>query len=271
LNIKTLLQRSNNSLDAACILSYVLKKDRSFLIAFSETVLSESEVSEFESLFQRREAFEPLAYIVGEKEFWSLPFKVSPDVLIPRPETECLVQWVLDNNPQDEPLNIADLGTGSGAIAIALAHECPDWQLFATDLSEEALAIAKENAAALGVTNVEFSQGRWCEALSSDLRDDLDVIISNPPYIADDDEAIEAHVKQYEPAIALFSDDEGLHDLETIADQARHFLKRGGWLVLEHGCTQSFAVGDGLDSLSYQDIECLQDYSGLDRFVVGRR
>ncbi len=249
-------------LDAECLLAVWLQKPRSFLFAYPEYEFESD--AQLNSFFTRRLSGEPLAYIVGHKEFWSLSFEVTPDVLIPRPETECLVEWLISE--YQRPIKCADLGTGSGAIACALAHERADWEISATDLSPEALAIAIRNAKHLGCDQVQFYQGSWCHALPDQ---GYDVIVSNPPYIADTDDALEPHVRHYEPIKALIADRSGLSDIETIAAQARSYLTPNGAIVLEHGYQQAETVADILRQAGFERVINHQDFSDLPRFTVG--
>jgi release factor glutamine methyltransferase len=208
---------------------------------------------------ERRSAGEPLAYITGVKEFWSLPLTVAPGVLVPRPETELLVELCL---ALPATTRVADLGTGSGAIAIALASERPDWQVIATDVSAEALDIAAINCRRLHVGNVELRQGRWCEALDGS----FDAIVSNPPYIAPGDAALAALA--HEPQMALVAADEGFADLLEIAAGARARLRPGGRLLLEHGAIQAATLAARLAGLGYVDIHCHRDLAGHDRVTA---
>ncbi|MDR3492487.1 MAG: peptide chain release factor N(5)-glutamine methyltransferase [Gammaproteobacteria bacterium] len=254
-------------LDAEILLGHSLQATRSYLHAWPEKVLSETQEDSFEQLLVRRSQGEPIAYLVGYKEFWSLKLKVTPAVLIPRDETELLVERVLELFAAETPRVIADLGTGSGAIALAIAKERPLWQIFATDLSKDALDVAQENAKRLGLANVFFSQGFWCNALP---RQGFDAIISNPPYIAEGDRELEQQVADFEPLMALIAQKEGLQDIQQILREARGSLKSGGYLLLEHGYQQAKAVQDQLSQAGYEQIGLYQDLAGLDRVTVSR-
>jgi release factor glutamine methyltransferase len=212
----------------------------------------------------RRLAGEPLALILGTQGFWSLILKVNADTLIPRPETEGLVEWLLSAFDAKTPLRIVDLGTGSGAIALSLATERPLWHIDATDFSAAALAVAKENARTYGLDGVHFLQGAWFAPVSFRA---YDVIVSNPPYLANDD----PHLPQlsYEPETALVAGPTGLSALYDIIDQAPHYLRPGGCLVLEHGATQGDAVRSRLSSAGFMQIQQHSDLAGLPRFVTG--
>ncbi len=252
----------SSRLDAECLIAAWLNKPRSFLFAYPEhDVLPDPQLLHW---MRRRQKGEPVAYITGHKEFWSLPFKVTPDVLIPRPETECLVEWLITE--YQHPVKCADLGTGSGAIACALAHERPDWQIDATDVSPEAVGIAENNAEQLNLNRIRFYRGNWCDALPDH---DYDVIVSNPPYIADSDSALEPAVRHYEPTAALIANDSGLSDIKAIAAQAKAYLKPQGVIVLEHGYQQAEAVADILRQAGFERVMNHQDFSDLPRFTVG--
>jgi release factor glutamine methyltransferase len=207
----------------------------------------------------RVQAGEPLAYVTGVREFWSLPLVVAPAVLVPRPETELLVELCLARYDA-APRRIADLGTGSGAIALALAKERPAWWIIATDYSSDALQIAQINRERLKLGNVELRQGRWCDALGGE---PYDAILSNPPYVAPGHAALAA--LRHEPLEALVAEDDGYADLLTIAAGARSRLKPAGMLLLEHGSGQADRLGRELALLGYSAIACHRDLAGLDR------
>lgn len=250
-----------DKIDAEILLCQVLNKPRSYLYAWPEKTLSSEEKQHYEALVQRRQSGEPIAYITGIKEFWSLPFYVTPAVLIPRPETELLVALVLEG---EYPI-IADLGTGSGAIACAIAHEKPNWQIIAVDQSKAALEVAQQNAKALKLRNIKFQLGSWCEHL---LANSLDAIISNPPYI----EACDAHLSQgdvrFEPKSALASGIDGLKDIRLIIEQAKICLKPGGLLALEHGYNQASAVAELLKKAAFNQIQHREDIQGIQRLTI---
>lgn len=254
-----------SQIEAEVLLCFVLDKPRIFLHIYPEHVLSSAQQLHFSELLKRRLDGEPLAYIVNKKEFWSLDLRVTPDVLIPRFETELLVEKCLELLPGDQKLTIADLGTGSGAIALALAKERPHWQIVATDYSDAALAVATKNAKLLNLENITFYQGNWCAAFP---QQKFAAIISNPPYIDKDDPELEISVKQFEPHSALLAEDNGLADLKKIATQARDYLQEGGWLLLEHGYQQGEAVADYLLKLGYQNVETLLDLNKLPRITI---
>ncbi|EKE00582.1 MAG: N5-glutamine methyltransferase, modifies release factors RF-1 and RF-2 [uncultured bacterium] len=250
-------------IDAEVLLAFVLNQPRSFLYSHPEYQLTPEQNEQFECLCARRLEGEPIAYILGKKEFWSLELTVNKNVLIPRPETELLVEIALNKIKNAEAV-IADLGTGSGAIALALASEHPGWTVIATDISEDALKLARHNAAQLQLENIEFYCGDWCDILPNEK---LDAIISNPPYIERNDPHLEQGDVRFEPKIALEAGD-GLSELQKIIVQAKERLKVGGFLILEHGYNQSKAVQDLLAQNGYQKITVYQDLAGIDRAVV---
>jgi len=263
-------------IDAELLLGAALGATRAGLYAWPERMLSPSEQSRFESLLERRILGEPVAYILGVREFWSLPLRVTPHVLIPRPETELLVETALSKAAaagaglaREHPgtaLRVADLGTGSGAIALALASERPHWEIVATDQSADALRVASDNATALGIRNVSFRQGSWCEALPQGL---FDMILSNPPYIDPKDAHLSQGDLRFEPLTALAAADHGLADLRAICHEAMRHLIPGGSLLLEHGFEQGPAVAQMLEDAGFRGVRTLPDLSGLPRVTVG--
>lgn len=247
-------------LDAQLLLQQLTQRSRAQLLAFGEAPVETAAASLFRAAAARRAAGEPLAYITGVREFWSMPLVVSPDVLIPRPETELLVELCLEQLDRS-PRLVADLGTGSGAIALAVARERPGWMLIATDASPAALQIASINRQRLEIPNVALRAGSWCEALPPAER--FDAILSNPPYVAPDHPALQALT--HEPLSALTADHDGYADLFTIAAAARSHLKPGGLLLLEHGADQAARLQQELLSLHYSAIFTRKDLAGLDR------
>lgn len=255
-------------LDAESLLAFVLDKSRSYLHAFPEKTLSEEEESRFAALVRRRVNQEPLAYLTGMREFWSLELTVTQETLIPRPETEVLVETILTLKGQANALDVADLGTGSGAIALALAHERPSWRIDATDISENALQIARKNAQRLRIENVSFYQGDWCTALP---RLGFDIIASNPPYIADVEWDAYAGGLAFEPKEALTSGRDGLDAIRRISESCQLYLKPGGLLLIEHGWQQGPQVRDLLTSSQYGSILTIKDFSGQERVTLGKK
>lgn len=253
-------------LDAECLLAFVLGKERSYLFAWPEKELDERQLQQFHDCLERRKLGEPVAYITGEREFWSLPILVAKGVLIPRPDTEILVEEALKRLPGNK-CRIADLGTGSGAIALALAHERPDCEVIAVDQSDQALAMASENARRLGLGNLSFLKASWCDGLD----DPLDMIVSNPPYICHDDPHLNEGDVRFEPNDALVAGADGLDDIRLISQQAIRYLHDGGWLLLEHGYDQGASVADLLVAEGYQGVITVADLSGNDRVTLGQK
>jgi release factor glutamine methyltransferase len=261
------LDTASARLDAEVLLSHVLGKPRSHLRAWPDRVPAHEQQAQFEALLARRIGGEPVAYLVGQREFWSLPLTVTRDTLIPRPETETLVAQALSVIPGDSHADIADLGTGTGAVALAIARERPHARLLATDRAPSALAVARANAARLGIDNIEFRAGDWCGALG-DRR--FDLVVSNPPYIAERDHHLAEGDVRFEPRSALAAGSDGLSALTIIARCARQHLRRGGWLMLEHGYDQQPALVRLLQSLGYREIADYPDDAGLSRVIRGR-
>jgi len=248
--------------DAELLLAHCLRRSRATLLAHPELAVSSEAALRFAALMQRRVAGEPVAYLIGEKEFWSLPLKVTHDVLVPRPDTECLVAAVLEVGGRDSKLSVADLGTGSGAIALALATERPLWTILATDVSEAALAVARENAARLGLVSIEFCVSDWFEALAGRR---FDVIVSNPPYLAAADAALAASDLRFEPRRALVAGPTGLEALATIAAGSLSHLNPQGRLFLEHGFEQANDVRTLLERAGFSTIRTHRDLAGHER------
>ncbi|EJJ0546273.1 peptide chain release factor N(5)-glutamine methyltransferase [Cronobacter sakazakii] len=251
--------------DAEILLAFVTGRTRTFILAFGETALTDDEHARLDALLARRAAGEPVAYLIGQREFWSLPLEVSPATLIPRPDTECLVEQALARLPAT-PCRILDLGTGTGAIALALASERPDCHVTALDVIPEAVALAKRNAQRLGIDNVTILQSHWFSALT-DAR--FSLIVSNPPYIDGDDPHLSQGDVRFEPKSALVADNAGLADLETLVTEARRFLEDNGWLMLEHGWQQGEAVRELFTRAGYQAVETCRDYGGNERLTLG--
>jgi release factor glutamine methyltransferase len=260
------LSKGISSLDAELLLCHVSGLPRTTLYAHPKHTLTPEQYQQFQALLQRRSNGEPLAYLLHQKEFWSLILDVTPDTLIPRPETELLVELALTTLPSDTVQHVADLGTGSGAIALALATERPHWRIIATDNYPATLAVARRNAQRLGITNVAFRQGDWLTALPSTY---FDAIISNPPYIAEHD----THLANltYDPLHALSAGNNGLTALYTIIEQALNYLHADGWLLLEHGFNQALAVQQKLHTMSYQEVVTHRDLAGHARVTMGRK
>lgn len=252
--------------DAEILLEHVTGKARTFILAFGETALTADQQAQLSALLSRRKAGEPVAHLTGEREFWSLPLYVSAATLIPRPDTECLVEQALARLPATA-YRILDLGTGTGAIALALASERPDCQVTAVDVMPDAVALAMRNVARLGFNNVKIQQSSWFDAL---VGQQFDMIVSNPPYIDECDPHLSQGDVRFEPLTALVAADEGLADIAHIVTVSRQYLTAGGWLLIEHGWTQAEAVHALFTQAGYERVETCQDYGGNDRLTLGK-
>ena len=252
--------------DAEILLGLVTGKARTFILAFGETQLSEAQIAELDALLARRAAGEPVAYLTGVREFWSLPLMVSPATLIPRPDTECVVEQALARLPA-EPCRILDLGTGTGAIALALASERPDCRVVAVDNVPDAVDLAQRNAARLNITNIDIRQSDWFSAVQGDR---FQLIVSNPPYIDSEDPHLRQGDVRFEPLTALVAPDAGLADIDYLIREARAFLEPGGWLVLEHGWQQGEAVRALFHQAGFLAVETGLDYGGNERLTMGQ-
>ncbi len=253
--------------DAEYLMAHALGQSRSWLFAHANDELPAEALAQFEKWIARRERGEPVAYLLGTRGFWRLDLAVTPDTLIPRPETERLVELALDRLPPHAAKLAADLGTGSGAIALALAHERPMLQVLATDVSAGALAVAQGNALANGLNRVQFAQGAWFSALGGRR---FDLIVSNPPYIEDRDPHLERGDLRFEPRTALASGTDGLDDLRIIIAGAPAHLVPGGSLLVEHGWNQGERVARLFVAAGFSDVATVQDWEGRDRVTLGR-
>lgn len=253
--------------DAEILLGFVTGRARTYLLAFGETPLTAEQAEQLTVLLARRERGEPVAYLVGEREFWSLPLSVSPATLIPRPDTECLVELALERLSAT-PCAILDLGTGTGAIALALASERPDCQLTGTDLQPEAVALAQHNAQKLAINNARFLQGSWFTPVAGQK---FALIASNPPYIDEADPHLGQGDVRFEPGSALVAADQGLADLAAIVQQAADYLEPQGWLLLEHGWQQGESVRTLLNAAGFIAVATHRDYGGNDRVTLGQK
>jgi release factor glutamine methyltransferase len=254
--------------DAELLLLHVIQRDRAYLLAHPDAVITPEEETQYYEWLRRRAAHEPIQYIVGEQEFFGLTFSVTPDVLIPRPETEHLVEALLERVPRDRPLRIVDVGTGSAAIAVALAHALPLAQVTALDISEAALDVARRNAETHRVADrVRFLKSDLLSAVTGQR---FDAVVSNPPYVAETDRAsLEPQVRDYEPASALFAGPTGLDIYERLVPQAFEALGTSGWLLMEIGLGQSDALArllSGWDNVSFVD-----DLQGIPRVACAQR
>ena len=267
----TQLNSDEATLEAQLLLQHVLNVNRAWLIAHQNDVLEANIHAAYKVLINRRINGEPIAYILGYREFYGLKLKVTPDTLIPRPDTETLVEAALEKIAPDLPLSICDLGTGSGAIALAIAKKRPHAQVTAVDFSDKALEVARQNAQDLSILNCQFLQSVWLSALKlNGQNQNFDVIVSNPPYI----ESHDAHLSQgdlrFEPLSALASGKDGLDDIRTIISQATDHLQPSGWLMLEHGFNQANQVADLLQQAGFTQIDHLRDLSGIQRVTFGQ-
>ena len=253
-------------LDAELLLCRALDCQRSYLFTWPEREPDAVQCAAFEVLLARRERGEPVAHILGKREFWSLELAVSSDTLIPRPETELLVEAALARIPPEADWTIADLGTGSGAIALAIASERPACRVVAVERSPAALAVAQENIRRLAPGNVELLQGEWFAPLTGR---QFQMIVSNPPYIPAADPHLQQGDLRFEPHSALVSGDDGLDDIRQLITKAKDFLIPPGWLLLEHGHDQGAAVSTLLQAANYQHIENHRDLLGNDRLAIG--
>ena len=240
---------------------------RAQLLMVDREPLPQVQAEVFDAMLQRRLAGEPIAYILGQREFYGLTLSVSPDVLIPRADTETLVEAALARTPQQQTCHVLDLGTGSGAIALAIASQRPLAEVTAVDASASALEVAKNNAEVLKLGNVKLLLSDWFAAVAGET---FDVIVSNPPYIAANDPHLAQGDLRFEPATALASGTDGLDDIRRIASAALHFLKPGGWLMLEHGYDQAPAVRQLLEANGLAEVVSEKDLAGIERVTLGR-
>ena len=261
---------SSPEIDAEILLGHSLKQSRAWLLTYQEEELSADQVAEFNNLVERRKNGEPIAYILGEREFWSLNLNVNSATLIPRPETEILVEVALEKAqlPFQGIMSIADLGTGSGAIALALASELTNAFITATDKSNDALLVAKQNAEQLSLSNVEFINSDWFGGLN-DHR--FNIICSNPPYIENLDPHLQQGDLRFEPRSALASGVDGFFDIQYIISQAQQYLHHEGWLILEHGFQQAERTHSLLAAAGFANINTREDYAGHPRITYGQK
>ena len=253
-------------LDAELLLAAVLGKPRSYLRTWPEHEPGAEQLSAFAALLERRRMGEPVAYILGHQGFWSLDLEVAPHTLIPRPDTELLVETALQLAPAT-PQRVLDLGTGSGAIALALASERGGWQVIGVDRIAEAVALAERNRQRLKLGNAEFRQSSWFDGLAGER---FDLILSNPPYIAADDRHLGEGDVRFEPLSALVAGVDGLDDIRQIIAQAPRHLQAGGWLLLEHGYEQAEAVRELLAAAGFTAVDSRRDLGGHQRISLGR-
>lgn len=253
-------------LDARVLLCHVLDKPSSHLYTWPDKILCDEDIFAFDKLIERRKKGEPVAYIVGYRDFWSLRLCVEPSTLIPRPDTECLVEFALARL-SFEDASLLDLGTGTGAIALAIAKERPDMAVLGVDFREDAVALSFRNAKDNGIENAHFVQSDWFKAVPAQR---FDMIVSNPPYIDPNDPHLLEGDVRFEPQTALVAQECGLADIRHICNQGRAYLKPQGWLLIEHGFDQGKAVRSLFLDAKFDEVETLKDYSGLDRVTLGR-
>jgi release factor glutamine methyltransferase len=261
-------QHDRPRLEAEVLLAHVLDKPRSYLHAWPEAEVGPAQRHRFDDLVQQRVTGHPVAYLTGGREFWSLELSVSADTLIPRPETELLVELVLARLPRREALKVADLGTGSGAIAVALGRERPAWRLYAVDRWSACLRVARANAGRTGLTNLSFVQGDWSRAFGDC---SLDAIVANPPYVATGDPHLGQGDVRFEPRRALAAGPDGLDALQRLIDDAPRVLKPGALIAVEHAPAQTGRLHKLLNSNLFHDIETHCDLAGLERASTALR
>lgn len=271
------LDTSTARIEVQCLLQVILQVNRAYLLTHPEQQLNTEQHARYAAVFERRLNGEPIAYILGEREFFGLTFKVTPDTLIPRPETELLVELALQHLPEKLPqpspgarggcYSVLDMGTGSGAIALSLAHARPDHAILACDASIAALKVARGNAQQLDVANIAFVQSDWYDALG---KQRFDLIVSNPPYVAAGDPHLQQGDVRFEPSSALASSDDGLKDIRHIVTHAQAHLQPGGWLLLEHGYDQAAQVRELLQQNGFSEIFSTCDLAGIERVSGGR-
>jgi release factor glutamine methyltransferase len=254
-------------LEAELLMGLVLRKPRSFLHAWPEQRLSEPQADRYEVLLRRRFSGEPIAYMTGIREFWSMPLKITPHVLIPRPETELLVEKALLRLPADEEFRVLDLGAGSGAVSLAIAKERPRTKVIGVDVSLAALEVARLNARLQKIPNVEFRESDWFDAVRGEK---FHVVVGNPPYVADDDPHLARGDARFEPRLALDAGAGGMECFRAIVDRAHNYIVRQGWLMLEHGPTQHLPLRRLLEAQHYHDITIHKDGAGHDRVTECR-
>jgi release factor glutamine methyltransferase len=252
--------------DVRLLMQQVLNVNHAWLISHASDVLSAAQMDAFNTLFQRRLAGEPMAYILGQREFYGLDLKTTSATLIPRPDTETLVEAALAKIPVDKKFSVLDLGAGTGAIALAIASKRPLANITAVDFSEEALKVAEENVKALKLNHVGFMQSNWFDAMDNH---HYDLIVSNPPYIAKDDVHLKQGDLRFEPVSALASGADGLDDIRIIVKQAPQYLNRKGWLMLEHGYDQAAAVASLMSERGFTQVSHSLDLAGIQRVTIG--
>lgn len=256
------------TLDAQILLSHVLECNIAHLIAWPKKTLTEQQQRLYQLLVTKRQKGVPVAHLTGQREFWSLDLAVDDSTLIPRPETETLVEYILSNFSREKELALLDMGTGTGAIAIAIASERPGWKITASDISEQALKLARTNSQKHQTGNITFICSDWFENITSD---NFDIIVSNPPYIAGDDPHLQQGDVRFEPKSALSSGKTGMDDIEHLCCHAKNHLVKNGWLIVEHGYNQQQPVANCFVKSGFAEIEQQKDLSGHTRMTAGKR
>lgn len=259
-------------LDIEILLTHILQKNRTYLFTWPEKELTAEQAQTFNEFFTRRLTGEPVAHIIGQREFWSLPLMVNNSTLIPRPDTELLVEAALGlfaGDEKNQSRRLLDLGTGSGAIVLALAHENKSWQCVGVDKERAAVELAEKNRMQLNLHNVKIQQSDWFSTIEDEIL--FDIIVSNPPYIDPSDEHLKEGDVRFEPLSALIADNNGLADLEFIIAQAPQHLTANGWLLVEHGYDQGAAVRSLFASNQFDQVNTLRDFGGNERVTLGRK
>ncbi|KMT66434.1 SAM-dependent methyltransferase [Catenovulum maritimum] len=269
----SLLTKSDSAtLDAQLLLLAAIEREsRIYLMTYPETLLTFEQADKFTQLIEQRLTGKPVAHILGIREFWGLPIQVNPSTLIPRPDTETLIDTVLEKYRDriNEPLTVLDLGTGTGAIALALKSECPNWQVHAVEFNPDAFQLAISNSQKLSL-DIELHLGSWFSALPKNFPLKFDLIVSNPPYIDENDPHLNQGDVCFEPKSALVADNQGLSDIELITHQAKGFLKPSAYLMFEHGYQQADLVQNIFQSEGYSAIETIKDIAENDRVTLAQ-
>lgn len=277
MNIQQALQQASQNLadssptarlDAQVLLTHILQCNTAHLLAWPEKKLNEEQITGYQQLIQQRQQGLPVAHLTGLREFWSLDFSVNDSTLIPRPETETLIEFILDKFSNREKIKLLDMGTGTGAIAITIATEKPGWEIFASELSANALKLARDNSNTHQTNNISFVQSNWFNNIK---HNDFDIIVSNPPYIASDDPHLLVGDVRFEPQIALSAGATGMDDIEHLCLNAKNHLKKNAWLIIEHGYNQKQLVSDCFAKNGFTQIEQKQDLSGHIRMTAGKK
>jgi release factor glutamine methyltransferase len=276
MNIQQALKQANHdlidssssaTLDAQILLTHILRCNTAHLLAWPDKELEPEQTTRYQSLIKQRQAGKPVAHLTGLREFWSLNFFVNDSTLIPRPETETLVEFVLTKFAGEKSLNLIDMGTGTGAIAISIATEKLDWKITASDISTEALKLAKKNSEHHMLANTSFIQSNWFENIK---QKNFDIIISNPPYIAENDPHLQQGDVRFEPQRALTSGKMGMDDIKHLCQYAKNYLAQNGWLIVEHGYDQEKSVSDCFVEHGFNQIEQSTDLLGHTRMTAGK-